>query len=260
MVTPPPVKVSTVVAGASGVKLSFAPEPSLGFWTDGEGALQLVDGSGNPVIARSDVAVTVTASNTTILPSPLSLTVPAGSNYVAFPLLVHEPGTTTLSATSQGLLSSSSSVEVIRAPLRVSISANPVAPNEGESVTLTVVVSVDGVPVPDTVVHWASSSGSVTPQSDETSPSGVAQASFVSQSSGKATVTASVTVSGVGALATTYDLTVSSSSSSTSIFSGELPILALGAAVVVLAIADLVYLRRKRGRKKSILSDLEQAS
>ncbi len=251
-------EVSTVIPGASGTELSFAPQPSLGLLTDGVGALQLVDGSGNPVIARNDVSVTVTAANQTMLPSPILLTVPSGSNYVTFPLQLKEPGKTTFSATSQGLLSSSSQVQVIVAPVRVAVGVSTSTPKQGEPVTLTVLVTLEGSPVPGAQVTWSSSVGSVSPLSETTGSNGEAQASFVSQTSGAASVRATVSISGAGTFATPYAITVSSSGFG--FFSDELPILGLGAAVVAVAIADLVYLRRKRSRKKSILSDVKPES
>lgn len=257
--TETPPSVTTVVPGASGTKLSFAPQPSLGLSSDGVGALQLVDSSGNPAIALSDVEVTITASNATILPAPLSLTVPAGSNFVTFPLQLHAAGTATFSATSQGLLSSSSQVDVIQAPYRAIISVSPSAPQQGGVVIVTAIVSLQGVPVSGASVRWASSTGTVSPQTEETGADGEAQASFTSQVAGATRISAEVTLEGGGVLTAAYVVTVASSSSLSFFSSEELPILGLGAAVVVVAVVDLVYLRRRRTRKKSILSDLKQS-
>ncbi len=254
------IKVTTTVPGASGTALTFAPQPGIGLTNDGIGAVQLVDGSGEPVTARADVGVTLTASNLTVLSSPLNLTVPAGSSFVTFPLQLKSPGTATFTATSQGLLPSSAQAEVEAAPFRsviVAPSSSSSGPKQGAAVTLTVVVSLQGQPVQGAEVSWSSSIGSVSPQSEQTGSNGEAQASFVSQTAGKAIVYAEVSYEGAGSFTSSLALTVSSSSTLGFLSNGYL-VLGLVAAIAVVVAADLYYLRRRRTPKKTILSDLKQ--
>ena len=255
------IRITTTVPGASGTALTFAPQPGIGLTNDGMGAVQLVDAGGEPVTARSDVGVTLTASNLTVLSSPLNLTVPAGSSFVTFPVQLKSPGTATFTATSQGLLPSSAQVEVESAPFRsviVAQGSSSSGPKQGVPVTLTVVVSIQGEPVQGAEVSWSSSIGSVSPQSEQTGSNGEAQASFVSQTSGKAVVYAQVTYEGAGSFTSSLGLTVSSSSA-LGFLSNDYLILGLVAAVAVVVAADLYYLRRRRTPKKTILSDLNQS-
>ncbi len=261
LTSPQPITVTTTVPGASGTTLTFAPQPGIGLTNDGIGAVQLVDSSGEPVTARADVGITLTASNLSVLASPLNLTVPAGSSYLTFPLVLKSPGTATFTATSQGLLPSSAQVEVESAPFRsviVAPSSASSGPKQGNPVTLTVVVSLQGEPVQGAEVSWSSSIGSVSPQSEQTGSNGEAQASFVSQTTGKAVVYAQVTYEGGGSFTSSLSLTVSSSSA-LGFLSNDYLILGLVAAIAVVVAADLYYLRRRRTPKKTILSDLKQA-
>ena len=250
-------KVTTTVPGASGTKLTFAPQPAIRLASGGMGSLQLVDGNGDPVIARDAVEVTVTASNDSMLPSPIVLTVPAGSDYVTFPLAVQGSGTATFSATSQGLLSSSSQVEVIRAAFRANLGTTTSKLKQGEADNVTVYVTLDGAPVSGAVVNWRASAGMVTPVTEDTGSNGQARAEFVSQTGGSVTVSASVTAPGGEGISTSVSITVASSSN-LGFLTSETALVAVAVAVAAVAAADLFYLRRRRGQSRSILTDVKQ--
>ena len=79
--------------------------------------VQLQDSSGNPARARQATLVTVTSSNGSMLTGSLQLNIAQGGDYVKLDLNAKGNGKSTLTASSQGLLSSRATLDLARSPL-----------------------------------------------------------------------------------------------------------------------------------------------
>ena len=243
------VSLTTVTPGAAAVKLSYAPEPAFLFAESGLASVQLIDSSGNLVQSGVPVEVTVTAGNDTILRAPYSVTVPAGANFVTFPLNITASGSTTLSATSQGLAPSTFQADFVAAPLKATIVVSP-SPLAGTGSTATVRVTFNGAPLANASIRWAVSSGNVTPSSGMTGSDGAASATFTPYSKGVDLITATVDSPGLAQVKASLRVSVSSSSGQS--FGLEDLALGFGAVLAVGGAVLLFFLMRRPTRRPAL--------
>lgn len=119
--------------------------------------VQLQDGNGNPAMARQTTRVVVTSSNGAVLNSPISLSIPAGVDFVRLPLSALGAGTTTLTVSSSGLASSTATVQLTAFPLTASLTlSTPSYIYYDQSDVATIHLTVLGQPVKGATVVWSS--------------------------------------------------------------------------------------------------------
>lgn len=105
---------------------SFIPAE---YGTRGMVIVQIVDSEGNPITATSEIEVTITSSNTSILRIPSSLTIHVGENYgtIAYSAL-GVVGRTNITALSEGFMPGKATISATRPggpPARLHLSLSP---------------------------------------------------------------------------------------------------------------------------------------
>jgi hypothetical protein len=252
--------VSTTVPGPSGLRLSLSPQPGIETPLNPVAmmGLQLLDSSGNPVQTTVPVQVTLTASNSTVLSSPLLEMFQVGSDFQLIPFQVNESGSTQLTATSPGLLPSSVSVSFLAYPLVTGITGSTAETLVNSTMTVTFSASVQGVPLQNASVAWSSNIGTLTPSNTTTNANGSATTSFTSRVVGGADILGTLLIPGLKPVVQTWHVDALSSfpSNTNSGFLGldlRTVILAVAVAVVILlavSVAFGLFRRKQPGTRK----------
>jgi hypothetical protein len=264
---PATVGVKTVIPAPSQLQIYTAP-PSTGYTFNGNYPIfvvQLQDSSGNPARARNVTAVTVTSSNGSMLSSYLNLTIPQGSDYIFGFLHTTGAGKTVLTASSQDLSSSQTSLTSVGGPLSVGVvlsSTSPPLPSDGPTLmyqnqTATFVFSayLDGEPVRDINVTWTVSAGSLSAYKGNTGSSGTAATLFTPGSFGAFTINATASSPQTGAVDIVKQFTVAQvvpppPPSLVQRIVGFWYFLVAAAAVAVVGVVYLLRMKRKKQREE----------
>ncbi len=128
---------TVTVQGPSPFAISIFAEPDpLPTSASGRLVVTLTDPEGNPARAPSPITVAIASSNTTVVSSDQSATIPAGEIYaVASFTSGAAPGTANLTASAQGLASDFAVVSVVKpsqpVKIRLITAPNPVLADEG---------------------------------------------------------------------------------------------------------------------------------
>jgi len=251
--------VTTAVPGPSGLRLSISPQPGIETPLNPVSimGLQLLDATGNPVQTTVPVQVTVTASNMTVLESPLNATFQVGSDFQLIPFEVNGSGTTQLTATSPGLLPSSVSASFLSYPLVTGITGSAEEILANSTMTVTFNATVQGVPLQGTEVTWSSNIGVVSPSNTTTGANGTATTSFMTPKVGNATIFGTLQIPGLGPVSHSWQVEALSAFPSNSSSGGFLGldvktvVLAVAVAVVVLLTVAVAFgLSRKKKPKQ----------
>ncbi len=255
---PATIPVKTIIPAPSKLQAYIAPPTSA--YSSGSNypilVLQLQDSGGNPARARQDTSVVVTSSNGTLLSRLVGLTIPKGSDYIFEYLRITGVGASTLTVTSQDLTSSQVSLKSVPGPLVTKLlltSTSLPYIYENETGTFTFTATFDGEPLQDMNVTWATTAGTIIPQSGSTGTSGSVSTVFSPASFGAYNITVRADSPQSGPIALVYHLTVAQVPPKAAPSLVE-QILALwyyivaAAAVAVVAVVYLFRLRRKKQR------------
>jgi hypothetical protein len=255
---PATIPLQTVIPAPSKLQTYIAP-PSSAFSDIGNYPIlvvQLQDSNGNPARARQDTNVVITSSNSTILTSFVTLTIPKGEDYVSTYLHTMGVGKSVLTATSQDLASSQSQLESVASPLAVKLfvssTSNPFI-YENQTATLEFSAFLEGQPVQNLNVTWATTGGKITPSVTNTGTSGSTMITFIPGTFGAYNITASANSPQTGFISLVYQLIVAqvppkpSPTLAQQILSFWYYLVA-AAVVVVVAAVYLLRMRRKKQR------------
>ena len=221
--------------------------------------VQLQDSSGNPARARQDTSVVVTSSNGSLLSRYVSLGIPKGNDYVFSYLHPRGSGVTTLTASSQDLVSSQSALTIVPSPLVMTIyplsgliSSSPNAIFENQTLTVALSATLDGVSVTNLNVTWGSSGGMLAPQTGNTS-SGSTYTVFSPDSPGGYNITARATSPTTGPFSVVYQVLVEAvpkkpAPTLAQQILGYWYYIVAAVAAVVVAVVYLYRMRRKKAR------------
>jgi hypothetical protein len=255
---PATASVQTVVPAPSKLQTYVAP-PSSAFSTNGNYPIlvvQLQDSNGNPARARQDTSVIVTSSNSTLLSSFVTLGISKGNDYVFSYLHTKGVGKSVLTATSQDLASSQSNLVSVPSPLVVKLQLTS-TPNqfiyENQTATFTFSAFLEGQPIQNLNVSWATSSGQITPTFGSTGTSGSTVVVFTPGTYGAYNISAGTDSPQTGVVSLVYRLIVAQvppkpSPSLANQILGLWYYLVAAAAVVVIAVVYLFRMRRKKQR------------
>jgi hypothetical protein len=176
-------------------------------------------------------------------------------------LLVVEGGNVTVSALvsarGNGTKSISTTIRVKALSLDVRLIPSSLAVNASQPSDVSALVASGGRPVVGAQVAWSSSLGTFSPSSSSTDPGGIAKSTFVSSSTGNATITATATAAGYTAATGTVAISVGAPGGAGGGSGGPLafipgpavfgfPILLLGLVAAAVLIVTLVLIRRRR--------------
>ncbi|MEM0118570.1 MAG: hypothetical protein QXV32_08980 [Conexivisphaerales archaeon] len=197
-------QITTVQPGATKLGIYVYPTDffNMPSGNDTYMAVQLQDTNGNPAKSRSSVAVTITSSTSSVLSQPIVELIPAGSTYAGSYVSFNSPGsssvTTSLTASAQGLTSSSIQVTIEPYPLSFSVSLPSTQLQQGQTAVVTASVTLGGQGLGGATVKWSSTNCQITPVQSTTSSAGIAQATLSSCNPGSAVITASLSSPVIG--------------------------------------------------------------
>jgi len=255
---PATVPIKTVIPAPSRLQTYVAP-PSSAFSNYGNYPIlvvQLQDASGNPARARQDTNVVVTSSNSSLLSSFVTLGISKESDYVFSYLHTKGVGKSVLTATSQDLASSQSQLVSVPSPLVVKLVLSSTSSSyiyENQTATFQLSAFLEGQPVQNLNVSWATTGGTVTPIESDTGTSGTTSITFIPGSFGEYNITASANSPQTGFISLLYQLVVAQvpprpSPTLAQQILGLWYYLVAAAAVVVIAVVYLLRMRRKKQR------------
>ena len=255
---PATVSVQTVIPAPSKLQTYVAP-PSSAFSSNGNYPIlvvQLQDSSGNPARARQYTNVTVTSSNSSVLSSFVTIGIPKGSDYVFSYLHTKGVGKTVLTASSQDFVSSESDLVSVPSPLAISLLLTSTSQDfiyQNQTATFTFSAFIEGQPVQNLNVSWATSGGKISPTYGSTGTSGKTTVFFTPDTYGKYNISAGAYSPQTGVVSKVYPLIVAQVPPKPSPSLGQ-QILSLwyyfvaAAAVVVVAVVYVLRMRRKKQR------------
>jgi len=202
--------LSTFSPSPSKLSLYAAPQPAL---MVPKGALvllavQLQDDQGNPAKARQDIPVLLSPANSSLVGGLLNITIAQGENYALVPLRPLGRGETELTASAQGLASSSTSLIVLPLPLQASLAASPTTLYINGTSTLRLSVLLQGWPLQGANVSWAVSSGSLSASSSVLAEDGGASVQYIPSQPGPVRVNATVSHPALGPITVSSSLYV----------------------------------------------------
>jgi hypothetical protein len=251
-------QVKTVVPAPSKLQTYVAP-PSSAFSNNGDYPIlvvQLQDASGNPARARQDTTVTVTSSNSSLLKSSFTLTIPQGSDYVFTYLHTGGVGATQLTASSQDLSSSQSGLTSVPSPLVVRLLLTSTTSGfiyQNQTAIFAFTATFEGIPLQNVNVTWASSGGNLSPLNGATGSSGTSSTVFTPGSFGAYNITASADSPQSGSVHMVYPLIVAQvpprpAETLAQEIIGFWYYIVAAVVVVVVAMVYLFRMRRKKQR------------
>jgi hypothetical protein len=162
-------------------------------------AIQLEGGASTPARARAPMNISITSSNSTVLPKVLTVDVAVGQDYVQLNITPVVPGSTILTISTPGLAVATMPITFLPYPLVETISGGPPKIFTNQTAIISVNTMLDGAPLQGTPVHWKASSGGLivaTPPSTNSSitTSVLASASTSTRSTSTASPTGLPTV------------------------------------------------------------------
>ncbi len=250
MIIPAPSKLQVYISPPKNVVSSINP-PIL--------VVQLQDSTGNPARARQDTTVIVTSSNQSLINNYISLKIPAGKNFVSTSLSTKGVGTSVLTATSQGLVSSQAPLVSVVSPLVVKLTSPQLTTSNSfiysnQSAKFTFTASFEGAPLRGLNVTWTVNGGSVKPSSGTTSNSGTVTTTFTPPQQGSFNITARGTSASTGAFSASFiiGVTLAPLKPAPTLIQQVIGFWYLIViAVVAAAIVSYYLLRRRRKKQKS---------
>jgi len=201
--------VQTVIPAPSKLSVYVAPTPKILTSLDKVlMVVQLQDASGNPASAKTNTAILVTSSNSSVVSPTLFLTIDKGEDFVSTLVQASAVGFTTFTASSSGLASSQIVLTTVPVPLTATISVASALIYTPQTTPLTLYVDLLGQPLSGASVAWTTSTGSLSSSSSTTNANGVASISFVPGPLGPVNITAVVSDPAIGQVVTNVELSV----------------------------------------------------
>ncbi len=143
----------------------------------GLASIQLLDGSGFPVLAEKDLNAYIYASNK-LLNIPKVVTIPAGKYYAIFPIeSYNDTGVVELRVFVDGFEPISKSIEIIGDDIRLVMESDDIRLNE--RLTITLKALYNDKPLADAAVRWENSKGLPIEYDILTNNEGIAKAKYL---------------------------------------------------------------------------------
>jgi hypothetical protein len=256
---PTTISIKTVIPAPSKLQVFVSP-PASTFASNGNWPLlivQLQDSAGNPARARQNTNIIITSSNSSLVKTFLSLTIPARSDYVYALVKTDGIGMSVMTAVSPGLSSSNTNLQTVPSPLVVTLT--PQFPSSrsyiytNESMNFVLSATFLGKPLAGANVTWVTPSGTVTPATGLTGSGGAAYATFKPSTYGQDNVTASSSSPQTGSFTTTYSFTVFQVPQKAPLTWAQVLLsywyfIAAAVAIAIIAVFYLFRMRRKKQR------------
>jgi len=147
-------------------------------------SVQVQTDEGIPIASVADVTVYLTSSSKTVGTVPLTTIIGKGESYIAVPFATtFNHGNATITASAQGLESSTASIQTLILPLDLTIEGPTIA-KINQTFTVSVTATSRGYPVKNAFVIWMVMGGEIMAEEQLTNENGSAQA-FIKQTSEK---------------------------------------------------------------------------
>jgi hypothetical protein len=253
----PPTHLGMYLADGNGIIAKNSNRVSL--------VVQLQDSQGVPAEARTPANVIISFSNSSLVQTPITLTIPKGSDLAYTNVTLANATTGTFSAISNGL--SSAYAKFAAQPLAVADSfiANPPTVQLGQTTSIVFTLKSQGNPVGGAALAWTSVGGSVSAGTKVTDSSGTWTAAFTPDTAGLATVTITADSPLMGPLNATVYVTVlaiqvkQNQSIVQELVTFPYVLIPVAVAAAAAVMAFLFIRRRRRGKEADgALSDEEQ--
>lgn len=245
--------LSTVALSPARIAMYVSPSPAM-LSSTGQAALlavQLQGSDGTPSRARQPTPITITSSNRSVLADPLTVNIPARSDYAVVLLVPSVPSKAVLTAISPGLIPANATLISYSLPVRVSLSTSQTAIMRNGTATLTDSVLFLGKPLPNASISWYATGGTLSATQSLTGPNGAASVRFTPDAVGIGSVTAVIDDLVIGKFNSTTQIVVyaTPTKSSPSLVSQILSYIYYIVAAAAAAVVAVVFLwRRRRGR------------
>lgn len=260
------VSVSTVApgTGASSLGLFVSPSPSLHAieGTDAVYVVQLENVTGRPGASKGTTNVVITCSNSSLIGSPIDVSIPPGATMAYGSITVNRTGTATLTALAPRLVTANAQLQVSSALPTLTLTVTPTLLSSGDTADVSVAVQLLGMPLVGARVNLTASSGTLVPANFVTNTNGQGRATYISQFASAVTISAVATYTQLGVRLTgsTAVLVVQPTATTTtsndigSTLSLYVPII----AVVVAAAAIVLVVRRTLRKRRGVADEDEE--
>jgi len=122
-------------------------------------AIQLEGGQNGPARARAPMNISISSSNSTVIPKLITVSVAPGQDYALLNITPMVSGTTVLTISTPGLAVASMSITFLPYPLVETINGGPPKIFTNQTAIISVSTQLDGAPLKGTPVHWKASTG-----------------------------------------------------------------------------------------------------
>ena len=154
-------------------------------------SIQLVNLQGSPIFATQDVPIQLVVKDESLLQIPNTVTIKKGDYFTLFDAAPKNSGITEISALSEGLPLSISTIEIKDLTPKIEIEI-PTIIEKGESFVASISVTSDDFPLKDMKITWKVDGGAVQISDTKTGPTGNAAASIISLSDDKVNIVATI--------------------------------------------------------------------
>ena len=154
-------------------------------------SIQLVNLQGSPIFATQDVPIQLVVKDESLLQIPNTVTIKKGDYFTLFDAAPKNSGITEISALSEGLPLSISTIVIKDLTPKIEIEI-PTIIEEGESFIASISVKQDDIPLKDMKVTWKVDGGAIQISDTKTGPTGNAAASIISLSNQKVNIVATI--------------------------------------------------------------------
>ncbi|MDG6988569.1 MAG: hypothetical protein JRN21_04500 [Nitrososphaerota archaeon] len=224
-----------------------------------------MDAGGNPAVSQGGTGFVITSSNSSLLAGAISGAIAPGSDLAYGEFQVGGAGRATLTALAPNLATGSAQLSMASVPVAFSVTADPPYLTLFGTGSVTVSVTVLGMPFPGLTAFVSASQGTLVPTGNVSlGQGGQATVTFIPSQQGPVTVTASSTSRLLGALSGSATIVVTAQTASTTkpapFPAGfdlwlYVPVL----AVIVVAAAGYLVVRTTLRRRKPTPEDEYQA-
>ena len=266
------VMVTTVHVASQPASLSIYVAPRVAIQAligpDEVFAVQLKSAAGQLASVGQNTSLVITSSNSTIIQGIINATITAGSDLYYGSLKPQATGTATLTALAPRLSTGSAGFTIKPSGAMITVSPSPSTVAEGTNASVTVSVSVLGMPVQGADVSVFTTLGALVPSFGSTDAAGQFVSQYVAGVPGVATVNATAYSSVVGTLTGASTVIITSSATATTTSSGPSSIPGLSLVwpylpiiiAVIVVVAGYAIVRTTLRRRRGSTRDEERAA
>lgn len=140
--------------------------------------IQVLDGSGLPVSAETDIEVKIFSSQSSVIDFEKNVKIPKNTSFTSFEIIPLSSGTTEISLVSEGLPVVTEEITIGDLTPTIQITSADLI-DEGESFLVSILAKQNNAPLRNALVTWEFDGGITTIADEKTGPTGEAVASII---------------------------------------------------------------------------------